>query len=235
MRPFATVMASLLHIRVMLAAATVVLMLLGLILLSGIVQVGPVGDISPFRVNPAKILLVGLIMLGICLLWAPLSAYICARIAHNRGLSTRRYAIAGAAYTMLFFFPGLYFVLQMRNKTVWKPAIWAAYAVLYAGWLLGPIVLTLFLAGLSVGTLGSGALLSVLLLSLSLAMSLAWCISLFRLFKRHLPSRRHVTIVQTGQAVDSLIAEVHLAPFILCFSSIAVLLFVGLLALLSPF
>ena len=38
MRTFATVMASLLHIRVMLAAATVVLMLLGLVFFSGLVQ-----------------------------------------------------------------------------------------------------------------------------------------------------------------------------------------------------
>ena len=232
MRTFATVMASLLHIRVMLAAATVVLMLLGLVFFSGLVQDESGREISSFGTDPAKIWLVGLIILGICLLWVPLSAYICARIAHNRGLSARRYAIAGAAYSMLFFFPGLYFVMQMRNKTVWKPAIWAVYAVLYAGWLLGPIALTLAIVGLSVGTVGLGAFPSVLLLSLFLAMSVAWCISLFRLLKRPLPSGRHVTIEQTGQAVDSLIAEVYLAPFLLCFASIVVLLLGGLLAIL---
>ena len=143
MRTFATVMASLLHIRIILAAAVVTCMLLGLVFFSGLVQDESGREISSFGTDPAKIWLVGLIILGICLLWVPLSAYICARIAHNRGLSARRYAIAGAAYSMLFFFPGLYFVMQMRNKTVWKPAIWAVYAVLYAGWLLGPIALTL--------------------------------------------------------------------------------------------
>ena len=211
-RSLATVMASLLHIRIMLAAATVICMLLGLVFFSGLVEPASGRDIPSFRIDPFKALLVALIIFGMCLLlWVPLSAYICARIAHNRGLSARRYAIAGAAYSMLFFFPGLYFVMQMLNKAVWKPTIWAAYAFLYAIWLLGPIALTLAFAGLSAGTLGLGAFLSVLLLSLFLAMSLAWCISLFRLLNRHSPSGPHAATVQTGQAVDSLIADVYLA------------------------
>ena len=40
MRPFATVMASLLHIRIILAAATVTCMLLGLVFSLGIARVG---------------------------------------------------------------------------------------------------------------------------------------------------------------------------------------------------
>ena len=83
-------------------------------------------------IDPIKILLVQLIISGIGLLWAPLGAHICARIAHNRGLPVKRYAVAGAAYSILFFFPWVCFVMQMRNKTVWKPAIWAAYALTYA-------------------------------------------------------------------------------------------------------
>ena len=216
----------------MLAAVTGMCMLLGLFFFSGIehVQVGSGREIPSFGIDPFKALFVGLIILGLGLAWVPLSASICARIAHNRGLAERRYAIAGAAYSMLFFLPWLYFVMQMRNKTVWKPAIWAAYAVLYAGWLLGPIALTLGLLGLSYGTFNGWGALSVLFMGLFLAMSLAWFISMFRLLKRHLTSGRHAAIGQTGQAVDSLITEVYLAPFLLCFASIAVLLLLGLLA-----
>ena len=215
----------------MLAAATVVLMLLGLVFYSRVVQDESGRLISSYGLDPAKVLLVALIILGISvLLWVPVSAYICARIAHNRGLSARRYAIVGAAYSMLFFFPGLYFVMQMCNITVWKPAIWAVYAVLYAGWLLGPVVLTLVLAGLSYGMGGSGAL-AALFLGLFLAMSIAWGISMFRLLNRHSPSGRHAATVQTGQAVASLIPDVYLAPFVMCFASIGVLLLGGLLAI----
>jgi multisubunit Na+/H+ antiporter MnhG subunit len=232
MRVFETILSSRLRIRVLLAAATVTCLLLGLVVSSVIAGVGIVVTQSWRITSPFEILLVELIISGICLLWAPLGAHICARIARNRGLPVKRYAVAGATYSILFFFPWLYLIMLMHNKTVWKPAIWAAYVILYAGWLLGPIALTLAIVGLSVGTVGLGAFPSVLLLSLFLAMSVAWCISLFRLFKRHLPSRRHVTIVQTGQAVDSLIAKVYLAPFLLCFASIVVLLLGGLLAIL---
>ena len=230
MRVFKTILNSRLRIRVILAAAVVTCMLLGLVVSLGIARVGSAESRPWYMIDPIKILLVQLIISGIGLLWAPLGAHICARIAHNRGLPVKRYAVAGAAYSILFFFPWVCFVMQMRNKTVWKPAIWAAYALTYAAWILGPFLLTLALIGLSVGTLNSWRNLpSLLFISLFLAMSLAWCISLFRLLNRHLLSGRHVAIVQTGQAVDSLIADVYLAPFLLCFSSIVGLLLVGLL------
>jgi multisubunit Na+/H+ antiporter MnhG subunit len=222
MRVFETILSSRLRIRVLLAAATVTCLLLGLVVSSVIAGVGIVVTQSWRITSPFEILLVELIISGICLLWAPLGAHICARIARNRGLPVKRYAVAGATYSILFFFPWLYLIMLMHNKTVWKPAIWAAYVILYAGWLLGPIMITLFLAALSVGTLNDWRSPVVLLsTSLSLTMILAWCTSLFLLFDSLLPSGRFSALAQTGEPMVSLIARVHIAPFILCFSSIA--------------
>ena len=38
------------------------------------------------------------------LLWAPFATMLCARAARARGLDSRRYAIAGAVYSVLFYY-----------------------------------------------------------------------------------------------------------------------------------
>ena len=72
------------------------------------------------------------------MLWAPIGALICALLAWRKGLGARRCALAGAAYSALFFLPWVYLTARMFGKTIPKPPIILAYIALYLAWLLGP-------------------------------------------------------------------------------------------------
>lgn len=71
------------------------------------------------------ILILPLFVLGISLmisaigpLWAPIGALICARMAGKRGLNAWRYAAVGALYSILFFWPWVYLVARMDDRTL---------------------------------------------------------------------------------------------------------------------
>ena len=73
------------------------------------------------------------------LLWSPIAAYSCGRAAQARGLNTRRYAVAGAIYSILLFLPWLYLWSNLRNKPLGGNTIALGYILTYGLWLLGPI------------------------------------------------------------------------------------------------
>lgn len=73
------------------------------------------------------------------LAWAPFGALTCKRIARSRGLNPRRYAIAGAVYSVLFFLPWVYLVMRMRGRSVSVVVIRITYILLYGTWLVLPI------------------------------------------------------------------------------------------------
>lgn len=77
---------------------------------------------------PAVILAVGV---GIGLLWAPFAALFCAHAAGVRGFESRRYALAGAVYSILFFWPWVYLIARMYGRTIPSPMIRLAYILLY--------------------------------------------------------------------------------------------------------
>ena len=78
---------------------------------------------------PGVIVVIGLVVGWI---WAPFAALVCAQVARAQGLDSRRFAAAGAIYSILFFWPWVYLVLRMHGKSVPSPVIRGAYIVLYA-------------------------------------------------------------------------------------------------------
>ena len=218
--------------RIVLATLIVVGMITGLIL-SAFTEFYPVLRLTSYSIDNGLhavwIWAFELVVGGVCLLWAPWGGMICARLARSKGLSVHHSATVGAIYSILFFFPWLYLVMRIHNRTVWKPAIWFVYFSLYAGWLFGTI--TTMLLPLSVHQVGSGSLYnSYLLLSLGMfsAMCIAWCGSLFHLVIAVLGSKDGTAIVETSNPEDGLIGGVYIAPFALSFASMA-LLPIGLL------
>ena len=72
-----------------------------------------------------------LTMPALGLLWAPFAALVCSRAARARGLETRRYALAGAIYSILFFWPWVYLILRMYNKHIPGCIIRIVYILTY--------------------------------------------------------------------------------------------------------
>ena len=89
--------------------------------------------------GPALSLVIAVLAVLLGLMWAPFGALICRRIARSRGLSPRRYAIAGAVYPVLFFLPWVYLVMRMRGRSVSVVLVRTIYILLYGAWLVLPI------------------------------------------------------------------------------------------------
>ena len=89
--------------------------------------------------GPALSLVIVVLAVLFGLVWAPFGALICWRIARSRGLSPRRYAIAGAVYPVLFFVPWVYLVMRMRGRSVSVVLVRIIYILLYGAWLVLPI------------------------------------------------------------------------------------------------
>ena len=49
--------------------------------------------------------------------WAPFGALVCALIAWRRGINLYRCAVAGAAYSALFFLPWVYLAARMLGSS----------------------------------------------------------------------------------------------------------------------
>ena len=90
-----------------------------------------------FSLAFAVFLTAGLAVIGP--LWMPFASLICARIAHKKGLSGWRYALAGALYSLLLFWPWVYLVARMNDKRVPRFFIGLFYFFVYVAWLLGSI------------------------------------------------------------------------------------------------
>ena len=63
------------------------------------------------------------------LLWASFNALLCFKAAKKRALTGWPYAVAGAAYSILFVLPGLYLLLRLRDNTIHRSQVIAAYAL----------------------------------------------------------------------------------------------------------
>ena len=57
---------------------------------------------------PLLVMVANEMAVGASMIWAPFGALACALIAWRRGLNPYRYAVAGAAYSALFFLPWVY-------------------------------------------------------------------------------------------------------------------------------
>jgi hypothetical protein len=92
----------------------------------------------------------GLFMIGV--IWAPFAALICGISAKSKGMSAIRYAVAGAAYSLLFLIPSLYFTLRLLRLRVPRVVVDMGYIFILILW-------TLFIAvsygGLAHSTLNS--------------------------------------------------------------------------------
>ena len=80
-----------------------------------------------------------IIVLTIGIVWSPVGALLCGIAARKRGLSTARYAIAGAFYSALFILPWIYFMLRLLNRKAPNDLVYLGYIIIYAAWVLCPI------------------------------------------------------------------------------------------------
>ena len=164
--------------------------------------------------EPFRVLVVELIVLGACILWAPCGAALSARYA-SRGTELRQlYILRGVVYSALFFVPWLYFLARLRNYKVWTGGIWVAYVLLYVGWLLGPVAVALLFLFLSAGVSHP---LAFVFGPCAVAIGGSWCVSLFLLLDNTLGSRSNV---DGARAEDARIRGVFLAPLWLFFMSL---------------
>lgn len=62
--------------------------------------------------------MITLVIAILSIAWAPFAAFICARIAWQKGLSVSRYAIYGVIYSAILFLPWLHLMRQMRGKQI---------------------------------------------------------------------------------------------------------------------
>lgn len=90
----------------------------------------------------AFFVLVGaIIVLTIGIVWSPVAALLCGIAAHKRGMSTARYAIAGAFYSALFILPWIYLMLRLLGRKAPTDLVYLGYIIIYTAWVLCPIPL----------------------------------------------------------------------------------------------
>ena len=77
------------------------------------------------------------------LVWAPIGATICALAARKVGLPARRYAVAGAIYSVLLFLPWMYLLLRVLGRSPSTLVIRQAYVAVYGAWAIGPLAFAL--------------------------------------------------------------------------------------------
>ena len=98
-------------------------------ILYGIVAIGPIsvtGVLFLFFVVPGFV-------------WSPFAALIAWYLARRRGLSARRYALVGAAYSIFLLVPWLRLIVGMLTQR--EPGfVGPVNFLLYFAWLVGPIV-----------------------------------------------------------------------------------------------
>lgn len=79
------------------------------------------------------------IILSFGIVWSPVAALLCGIAARKRGMSTARYSIAGAFYSILFVAPSVYLLLRLHNIKVSGGFVRLTYTIVYTAWLFGPI------------------------------------------------------------------------------------------------
>lgn len=94
---------------------------------------------------PFLALWIGALFAALGLLFAPIAAICCRRLARQNGLNPRRYALMGVVYSCLFFVPAVFLLKEIRGREVSRNAIKRTYIVLYSYWAIGPVGLPLML------------------------------------------------------------------------------------------
>ena len=151
---------------------------------------------------------------GLGVLWSPFAALICARVAHTRGLESRKYAAAGAVYSLLFFWPWVYLIARMYGKSIPGAVIRGAYVLLYI--VLWPASALSFIPmAFSPQPYGMVALLLMLLCCITLFVSKG---RLTRWHSRHSHSRRD----RLDMSDDVLPNREYVLPFVHVFAWILV-------------
>lgn len=79
-----------------------------------------------------QVLLLAIALFG--LLWAPFGALACAWTAKSKGMPATRYAVRGLVYSLLLFFPWVYFMMRMSGRRIPASCIVVGYIALYGGW-----------------------------------------------------------------------------------------------------
>lgn len=168
---------------------------------------------------PPLIVVIGLVIGWI---WAPFAALICARVARTRGLDSRRFAAAGAIYSILFFWPWVYLLLRMYGRSVPGSVIRWAYIILYA--VIWPIS--------AVGFFHAAFFLPHWTISLLLLLvsAVTWFISKRRLTNWHQRYGR----IQDETSRDVLPNRAYIMPFVHAFAWVLVAIVLWWLAVLSP-
>ena len=77
------------------------------------------------------------------LVWSPVGSLIAWRLASRQNLNGRRYALAGAAYSVFLLFPWFLLIAALLGRRLPDIGIALSYASLYFFWLLGPILFLL--------------------------------------------------------------------------------------------
>ena len=113
------------------------------------------------------------------LVWAPFAAWLCARSARARGLDSRKFAVAGAIYSALLFWPSVYLLLGIRGKRVSGRAVHAVYVVLYG------VVWPASCLAIMLVTIATPRWFVMLGLSLGLCNAVTWFLSHRRLARWH--------------------------------------------------
>ena len=142
-------------------------------------------------------------LLGV--VWAPFAAWLCGRSARARGLDSRKFAVAGAIYSALLFWPSIYLLLRIRGKRVSGRAVHAVYFLLYGMVWPASCVAVMF------ATLGTPRWFVMLGLSLGLCNAVTWFVSHRRLARWH--GRRRIP---QADGMDEILPDrAYLTPFAL--------------------
>ena len=138
--------------------------------------------------------------------------------------------MVGATYASTFLVPWIYVVIRIRDKHVWRPAIWIAYLFLYVNWLYGPIVLSGigFLLNISLGGQPVTSLASVSVGGVFLLMAFAWCSTLYLLLVAALKLKDNPDAPAFRETTTWPIHGVYYAPFALSFASLVPIVLFGL-------
>ena len=86
-------------------------------------------------ISPLFIFGIAFFLSPVGILWAPFGALICAILARKRGMNAWRYAAVGALYSVLFFWPWVYLVARMDDRTLHRGLIVLFYFGVYVLWL----------------------------------------------------------------------------------------------------
>ena len=160
--------------------------------------------------SPIIMLWIGALMAFFGLLFAPIAAIYCSRLARRNGLSPKRYAIMGGVYSLVFFVPAVYLVARLRGRIVPRKLIIATYIALHVYWTAGPLGFAL-LVSFGVGP------------GMFLPLFFIWVAALWRLIYTEQDSWR----ASADTYSDTILGYAWLLPFMLAYlSSVASILFV---------